>query len=117
MKTQQKNVYAWLRWKSWSLDKNDEKTLHAFKRPLSLLQMLLKMAADENLRSVWSAEETVTFLKLVHETNRHVSVMFYTISCLTLLTMSSPSAKGSVAPTADLDAPSTRLTVAERKAH
>lgn len=43
--------------------------------------------------------------------------VFYAISCLTLLMMSSPFAKGSVAPTADLDAPSTRLTVAERKAH
>ncbi len=26
------------------------------------------MAADENIRSVWTNEETVTFLKLVHET-------------------------------------------------
>lgn len=43
--------------------------------------------------------------------------MFYAISCLTLLMMSSPFAKGSVAPTVDLDAPSTRLKVAERKAH
>ncbi len=27
------------------------------------------MAADENIRSVWSDEKTVTFLKLIHETN------------------------------------------------
>lgn len=44
---------------------------------LKLQLKRLKIAADEIVRSLWSDEDTVTFLKLLHETNKcHFSIRF-----------------------------------------
>ena len=51
---------------------------------------MLIIAADENIRSVWSDEETVTFLKWIHETNINVifpSCFLHALRHLLLISM------------------------------
>ncbi len=114
-----KNVSSCLRCKSWWISKHQMETDLVNKWRTCDLNW-----RAENIRSVWSDEEAVTFLTLIHEQKCRVSVRFFTwfsiVWALTgaLLMTSSCCVlffcRGSVAATGELAPPAGNLSETPR---